>query len=219
MNKCIGIIGSGQVGQALGNGFLKHGYQVMIGTREPEKLNDWKAAGGTNASVGSNVEAAGFGQIIVLAVKGEAALEALAMSGADNLNGKILIDTTNPIDHSKPPLNGLLSLFTGPNESLMESIQQAVPAANVVKAFNIVGNAFMVNPNFPQGKPTMFICGNNADAKREVTAILDKFGWITEDMGMVESARAIEPLVCLWCLPGMLRKQWNHAFALYKMNE
>ncbi len=216
--KKIGIIGSGQVGQALGNGFLKHGYSVMIGSRDEDKLAEWKNTGGANAHLGSVDEAAIFGEIIVLAVKGEAALDALKLAGEANLTGKTIIDTTNPIDHTKAPTNGVMALFTGPNDSLMEHIQNATPSAHIVKAFSCVGNAYMVNPNFPQGKPSMFICGNSTLAKSEVTEILDKFGWNTEDMGMVESARAIEPLVSLWCLPGMLRKQWNHAFALFKMN-
>jgi 8-hydroxy-5-deazaflavin:NADPH oxidoreductase len=215
--KKIGIIGSGQVGQVLANGFIKHGYQVMIGSRDEEKLSEWKQKGGAQAHLGSVEESAKFGDIIVLAVKGEAALDAIALAGVANLANKTVIDTTNPIDHSKPPVNGVLPLFTGPNDSLLERIQNAADQAHVVKAFSCVGNAFMVNPNFSQGKPTMFICGNNTLAKAEVTAILDKFGWNTEDMGMAESARAIEPLVSLWCLPGMLRKQWNHAFALFKM--
>jgi predicted dinucleotide-binding enzyme len=215
--KKIGVIGSGQVGQALANGFIKHGYSVMIGSRDAEKLSEWKQKGGAQAHLGSVEEAAQFGDIIVLAVKGEAALEALALAGSANLANKTVIDTTNPIDHTKPPVNSVFPLFTGPNDSLLERIQHAEPQAHVVKAFSCVGNAYMVNPNFPQGKPTMFICGNSTAAKAEVTSILDKFGWNTEDMGMAESARAIEPLVSLWCLPGMLRKQWNHAFALFKM--
>lgn len=215
--KKAGIIGSGMVGQVLANGLLKHGYEVMIGSRDAEKLAEWKTIGGPNAHTGTVAEAAKFGDIIVLAVKGEAALQAIQLAGDANLSGKTVIDTTNPIDNSKAPANGVIQLFTGPNESLMEKIQSAIPSANVVKSFSCVGNAFMVNPSFPKGRPTMFICGNSAEAKKEVTALLDTFGWDAEDMGMVESARAIEPLVSLWCAPGFLRNQWTHAFALYKM--
>ena len=214
--KKAGVIGSGQVGQVLANGLLKHGYSVMIGSRDAGKLEDWKKSGGVNAHTGSVEEAAAFGSLIILAVKGEAALDAIALAGSA-VNGKTVIDTTNPIDHTRPPVNGVLPLFTGPNESLMERIQKAAPGAHVVKCFSCVGNAFMVEPKFPKGKPTMFICGNNEEAKNEVKGLLETFGWNYEDMGKVEGARAIEPLVSLWCIPGILRNEWTHAFALFKM--
>lgn len=111
-------------------------------------------------------------------------------------------------------MNGVLRFFTDINNSLMEQLQLEFPHAKFVKAFNSVGNAFMVNPQFKGGKPTMFICGNDDAAKRTVTIILNQFGWETADMGKVESARAIEPLCMLWCIPGLLRNQWLHAFKL-----
>lgn len=215
--KKVGILGSGAVGKMLGNGFLKNGYQVMIGSRDTEKLSEWKRIGGENAFVGSSEEAAKFGDLIVLAVKGEAAMEVIHSAGPENLKGKTIIDTTNPIDHTRAAENGILALFTAPNDSLMEQIQRALPDSNIVKSFNCVGNGYMVEPKFPQGRPTMFICGNSEAAKAEVVEILELFGWDSEDIGKVEGARAIEPLVVLWCAPGFLRNQWNHAFALYKM--
>jgi predicted dinucleotide-binding enzyme len=215
MNK-IGIIGSGNVAKALAAGFLDNGYEVMMGTRDLTKLSDWSSASGKKPQIGSSAEAAQFGELLVLAVKGKVALEAIELAGAKNFAGKVVIDTTNPIDESIPPTNGVLHLFTGPNESLMERIQAAVPEAHLVKSFSCVGNAFMVDPNFLQGKPSMFICGNDDSAKKSVTEILEKFGWYVEDMGKVESARAIEPLVSLWCAPGFIRNQWSHAFALFK---
>ena len=96
----------------------------------------------------------------------------------------------------------------------MERLQREVPGAQFVKAFNSVGNACMVNPEFKGGKPTMFICGNSDAAKQTVTRILDQFGWEAADMGKVESARAIEPLCMLWCIPGFLRNDWVHAFKM-----
>jgi len=98
----------------------------------------------------------------------------------------------------------------------MEELQSAFPEANFVKAFNSIGSALMVNPNFGRIKPTMFICGNNAGAKSQAVEILDKFGFEVEDMGGAEAARAIEPLCILWCIPGFLRNQWSHAFKLLK---
>lgn len=213
--KKIGIIGSGQVAQVLGSGFLKHGYQVKLGTSSPEKLTDWINNAGNNASIGSFDEVASFANTLVLAVKGTAALKVVRNLGADTLAGKIIIDATNPID-TKPPENGVLKFFTNLESSLMEELQDAAPEAYFVKAFNSVGGAHMVNPDFGGIKPTMFICGNNPDAKQTVSEILEQFGFEAEDMGRVESARAIEPLCMLWCIPGFINNNWNHAFKLLK---
>jgi len=149
-------------------------------------------------------------------VKGGAALDVLKLAGDANLAGKVVLDATNPIS-DEPPQNGVVRYFTAQNDSLMERLQKAFPKARLVKAFNSVGNAFMVNPTFPGGPPTMFICGNDAAAKTEATTILTQFGWATADMGMVESARPIEALCQLWCAPGMLRNEWTHAFKLLKL--
>ncbi len=213
MKTKIGILGSGVVAQVLGTGFLKHGYDVMLGTRDISKLEEWQKAG--NGKVGSFSQAAAFGKIIVLASKGTAAASALQMAGLANLEGKIVIDTTNPIA-DVPPVNGVLQYFTSLGDSQMEKLQSLFPGARFVKAFNSIGNNFMINPDFGGIKPTMFICGNDDEAKKQVTAILDQFGWETEDMGAAEAARAIEPLCILWCIPGFLRNEWGHAFKLLK---
>jgi hypothetical protein len=186
----------------------------MIGSRDPKKLAEFAAQQRIRA--GTFGDTAAHGEILVLAVKGDGALDALEQAGAGNLAGKVVIDATNPIA-AAPPQNGVLRFFTGPNDSLMERLQSAFPAARLVKAWNSVGNAFMVDPRFAGGPPTMFICGNDAAAKSEVARILETFGWSAEDMGMVESARAIEPLCQLWCAPGLLRNQWAHAFKLLKL--
>jgi 8-hydroxy-5-deazaflavin:NADPH oxidoreductase len=209
------VIGSGQVGQVLADGLLKHGYEVMRGSREPSKLDDWKKGAGAKAATGTFAEAAKFGDLIIIAVKGTAAEEAVRLAGVDTLAGKTVIDATNPLADA-PPNKGVLKYFTGPNESLMEKLQQVAPKAHFVKAFSCVGNAMMVNPDYGGTKPTMFICGDDAKAKAQVQRVLDQFGWETEDMGGVEAARAIEPLCMLWCLPGFLRNQWTHSFKLLK---
>jgi 8-hydroxy-5-deazaflavin:NADPH oxidoreductase len=152
---------------------------------------------------------------VVLAVKGSAAAKALRAAGADNLAGKPVIDATNPIA-DLPPENGVLRFFTNLDESLMERLQRELPDARFVKAFNSVGSPGMVNPRFEGGKPTMFICGNDDQAKKTVSGILDQFGWETADMGKAEAARAIEPLCILWCIPGFLRNEWTHAFKLLR---
>ena len=211
----VGVIGSGVVAQTLGAGFLMHGHTVTMGTRDPAKLKDW-AAKHKGAAVKSMSEAAAFGDIVALAVAGGAALEALKQAGANALSGKPVIDACNPIGGG-PPVNGVLSYFTTLTDSLMERLQKAYPSAHFVKAFNSVGNGQMVNPRFSGGRPTMFICGDDAGAKRTVAQILDQFGWETEDMGAVEAARAVEPLCKLWCIPGIGKGDWSaHAFKLLR---
>jgi len=214
--KRIAVLGTGKVGEVLANGFLKHGYDVMRGSRDPAKLDAWKSGAGPKSSTGTFADAAKWGEIVVLAVKGTAAESALDLAGAANLAGKIVIDTTNPIAEA-PPTNGVLHYFTTLEDSLMERLQRRVPAARFVKAFSCVGNAYMVNPNLPGGPPTMFTCGNDAAAKAEVNAILTQFGWEIEDLGTVEAARAIEPLCILWCLPGFTQNRWTHAYKVLKM--
>lgn len=213
--KKIGIIGSGMVGQSLAKGFSKHGYRVMIGTRDLSKAKGWETASDEHITAGSFAETAAFGDIIVLAVKGTVAKEALQLAGAENLKGKTIIDATNPIDDKAGPENGVLRFFTDMNKSLMETLQEAYPRAHFVKAFNSIGSVFMVNPDF-ESKPTMFICGNTDEAKTEASRILDQFGFETEDMGTAEAARAIEPLCMLWCIPGFRENRWSHAFRLMK---
>jgi hypothetical protein len=210
----IGVLGSGVVGKTLADGFLKHGHEVTRGSRDPAKLAEWKAGAGPKARTGTMAEAARFGEVVVLAVKGGAAVEAVAALGGA-LDGKVVLDTTNPIAEA-PPVNGVIRFFTQTNESLLEAIQARAPKARVVKAFSCVGSALMVDPQLPGGKPTMFICGNDAEAKRQARAILDEFGWETEDAGAAEAARAIEPLCMLWCIPGFLRNDWMHAFKVLR---
>jgi predicted dinucleotide-binding enzyme len=208
----VGILGSGDVAKTLAGGFMKHGHEVMLGTRDAAKLADWKAKH-AQADVGSFLEAARFAELVVLAVKGTAAAGALRAATATNLTGKTVLDATNPIADAAP-VNGVLKYFTTLDESLMERLQREFGGARFVKAFNSVGNACMVNPQFKGGKPTMFICGNDGSAKKTVSEILAQFGWETADMGKAEAARAIEPLCMLWCLPGFLRNDWVHAFKL-----
>lgn len=213
MKAKIGVLGSGTVGQTLADGFLKYGHPVMRASRDPSKLADWLARAGEGASTGTFGEATAFAEIIVLAVKGSAARDALGLCLANHLVGKTIIDTTNPIS-DEPPVNGVLHFFTGPNTSLLEALQELVPDAHFVKAFSCVGSALMVDPQLPGGPPTMFICGNDDGAKAEVRDILNQFGWGIEDLGGAEAARAIEPLCMLWCIPGLREGRWNHAFKL-----
>jgi hypothetical protein len=210
----VAVLGSGDVAKTLAGGLLKHGHQVMVGSRTPEKLAEWKTQN-PKGNTASFAAAAAFGELVVLAVKGGAAMDALRLAGAGNLAGKTVIDACNPIVDG-PPVNGVLRFFTNYDESLMERLQREFAGVNFVKAFNSVGAGLMVNPEFGGGKPTMFICGNKETAKKQVVAILDQFGWEVADMGGAEAARAIEPLCMLWCIPGFRDNEWTHAFKLLK---
>ncbi|MNS33563.1 pyrroline-5-carboxylate reductase [compost metagenome] len=215
MTQAIGVLGSGDVAQTLAAGFRRHGHDVMIGSRTPEKLAAFAQAH-PGVTTGDFAQTAAFGRLLVLAVKGAVAEQVIQQLGPGPLVGKVIIDVTNPIA-DEAPQNGVLRYFTGANESLMERLQAAAPRARFVKAFNSVGAPFMVNPQFPGGRPTMFYCGNDASAKQEVARLLTQFGWEGEDAGMVESARPIEALCQLWCAPGFLRNEWSHAFHLRRM--
>ncbi len=204
----IGILGSGNVGITLANGFRSLGYEVIIGRREEKPIDDWTGSIGTFEHVAENSE------ILVLCVKGLAA-EDVVTKIIPWLSHKLIIDTTNPIANA-PPNDGVLQYFTNLDDSLMERLQKIAPSAHFVKAFNSCGSSLMVKPTFPDGPPTMFICGNNTAAKKTTTDLLNQFGWHAEDMGSSVAARAIEPLCMLWCIPGLQRNQWSHAFKLLK---
>ena len=212
--KRFGVLGSGEVGQALAKGIAADGHEVRIGSRTPAKLAKFSKR--TGIAAGSFAEVAAWGQALVLAVAGTAAVDAIELAGADNLAGKLVIDTTNPIDR-EPPEDGVLRYFTGPNESLMEQLQSAYPGARFVKAFNSVGSGLMVHPILSGGPPTMFYCGNDAEAKAIVAQLVERLGWEGADMGGAVAARALEPLAQLWCIPGFREDDWTHAFRLLRL--
>ena len=205
----VGILGSGDVGRALAAGFAGLGHDVKIGSRNPEKLAAWAETAGSHVSTGTFAEAAHFGDIVVLATLGTAAADAIRLAGTDSFDGKVVIDTTNPLDFSK----GAPALSIGHTESLGEVIQRLLPRAHVVKAFNTVGHALMVNPRLPD-TPDMFICGNDENAKRIVTQICKHFGWGVIDLGGVESSRYLEPMCLVWVIHGVRSGAWNHAFKM-----
>ena len=210
----IGILGSGSVAQALGEGRQRHGHGVMLGSSAPGKLAGWVRAH-PGAAAGGFGDAAAFADLVILAVKGQAAPAVVTAAGAERLAGKTVIDACNPIADA-PPVNGVLQSFTGPNDSLLERLQHEFPGVHFVKAFNSVGAAHMIDPKFEGGPPTMFIAGNDAAAKAAVSALLAEVGWDSADMGSAVAARAIEPLSTLWCIPGFLHNDWAHAFKLIR---
>jgi len=205
----VGIIGSGDVGQALGRGFASRGYDVKIGSRTPgsEKLRLWVEKCQWKASTGTFSEAAVYGEVLVLATLGTAVEEAVSLAGREKFAGKLVIDATNPLDFSKgmPP-----GLFVGTTDSLGERVQRMLPTAKVVKCFSIVNNQTMIEPKMKEGLPDMLICGNDEDAKRRVAAILKEFGWSEPiDIGGIDGARWLEAYTALWVRLALKLNNWT----------
>lgn len=209
----IGILGTGDVGQALGTGFATLGHDVKIGSRDPnqEKITAWVNKAGAKASAGTFAEAAAFGELAVLCTIWTGAENAIRLAGPDHLAGKVVIDTTNPLDFSSgiPP-----KLAVGHTDSAGEQVQRWLPHSRVVKAFNIVGSPHMIKPEFPGGPPDMFICGDDDPAKATVTDLLKTFGWSVIDIGGIECARYLEPLAMVWIRHFFRVNSVNHAFKL-----
>ncbi len=203
----IGIIGSGAVGKALANGLHQAGYSVMMGSRDLSNLD-----GVEGVEKGSVADTCAFSDLLVLAVKGTAAVEALA---GQHIDGKVIIDTTNPIA-GEPPKDGVLKFFSNSHGSLIEQLQAAYPQAHFVKAFNSVGSHLMCFPDFGGTKPTMFICGNHDGSRQQVSHLLAQLGWDTEDAGTAAAGAALESLCVLWCIRGFRQGEWAHAFKLLR---
>jgi predicted dinucleotide-binding enzyme len=208
----VAILGTGDVGRALGKAFLAMGHEVKMGSRQAgnEKALAFVKETGGKAGQGSFAEVAKWGEWVVLATLGAANEAVIKACGAASLDGKVLVDTTNPLDFS----TGKPRLSLAGNDSAGEQVQRLAPGAKVVKAFNSVGNAHMFKPSFPGGPPDMFICGNDAEAKKKVGGLLKDFGWGVIDLGGIESSRYLEPLCLVWVLHGMATNSWNHAFKM-----
>ncbi len=208
----IGIIGSGVVGQQLGLGFVKLGHEVRIGTRDISKLANWKSTAGENASAGSFHEVAKFGELIVLASLWEGTQNAISLAGEENLSGKIIIDVTNPLDFSKgvPP-----KFVSTPGESGGEKIQRMLPDSKVVKAFNTISAYIMCNPAREEGDPSLFVAGNDEEAKKTVVSFAENWGWKSViDLGDISKAFLLEAFAQLWIEYGFKYNNWAHAFKL-----
>jgi 8-hydroxy-5-deazaflavin:NADPH oxidoreductase len=210
----VGVLGSGEVGRCLAAGFSGRGHEVMIGSRDPAKaeLREWLAGDGSGIEVRTFAETAAHGELLVLAVLGNAAEEAIADAGPDNFKGKIVIDAMNPLDFSGgfPP-----KLSIAGEDSLGERVQRALPGARVVKAFNTIGNPYFVDPSFSEGQPTMLIAGDDQSAKDTVRDVLTDFGWSnTVDIGGIEGSRELEAICIVWVKIGGARGAWDHGFKL-----
>ncbi len=207
-DKRIGILGSGDVAKQLGRAFVAHGYDVKLGTREPKKLDAWKKEVGGTASVGSFAEAAAHGPVVVLATHGAATEAVIDLAGPKQFAGKLVLDTTNPLDlsHGMPP-----GLLFGVTDSLGERVQRKLPDAKVVKCFNTVGSPKMAHPTFSGGPAKMWICGNDAAAKRAAEVIVKELGWAGAlDVGPIDGARWLEAMVPLWVRAGLALGTWEH---------
>ena len=211
----VGILGSGDVGKVLGAGFAGLGHEVKMGSRDPnsEKVKAWVERTGRGASTGTFAEAAAFCEVAVLATLWEGTENAIKLAGPKNLDGKVVIDATNPLEFPKgaPP-----RMAVGTTDSAGERVQRWLPGSKVVKAFNTVGNPHMVRPKFPGGPPDMFFCGNDAEAKKTVAEILRAFGWGVVDLGGIESSRYLEPMAMVWILHFFATGSGNHAFKLLR---
>lgn len=212
----IGVLGTGIVGQTLGRGFATHGHRVMLGSRDPssEKVQQWVRDTGHGVAGGTFADAARFGEVLVLATSWDGAENAVRLAGAENARGKVVIDATNPLDFSQGPPP---RLAVKGDDSAGERVQRWLPGARVVKAFNTVGNVSMVDPKFPGGAPDMFICGNDAEAKKVVDALCRDLGWPgTLDIGGIDGARYLEAMAIVWIRYGFLHQDWGHAFKLLR---
>lgn len=210
----VGVLGSGEVGRRLASGFHGCGHEVMIGTREPDKsdLREWVSGDGAGIAAGTFTECAAYGTLLVLAVLGDAAEAVIAAAGPENFSGKVVIDAMNPLDFSAgfPP-----RLSISGEDSLGERVQRALPDAKVVKAFNIIGNPYFVEPSFSEGQPTMLIAGNDEGAKATVRDVLTDFGWSDiVDIGGIEGSRELEAICSVWVKIGGVRNAFDHGFKL-----
>lgn len=212
----IGVLGSGNAGRALAAGFLACGHDVLLGTRNPDKMRDWLRAT-PRSSAGSFADAANFGEVLALAVRGSVAARALRLAGTPNLRGKPVIDATNPVA-DQAPQDGVLHFFTSLEDSLMERLQREFSIAHFVKAFNSVGHQMMARPKVQGGPPSMFICGAHEASKRTISGLVEEMGWEPIDVGGLAAARAIEPLAMLWSIPAIRDQQTDHAFKLLRQN-
>jgi predicted dinucleotide-binding enzyme len=205
-------LGTGEVGKVLGSAFVELGHEVKMGSRTGEgPARDWARGNGSRASHGTFAEASSFGELVVLAVRGVAAEAVLTSVGAALFEGKVVIDTTNPLDFDAgmPP-----PLAFGHSDSSGERVQRLLPGARVVKAFNTVGSPHMFRPEFPGGRPAMFICGNDASAKTQVSALLSDFGWDTADIGAIDGSRLLEPMCLVWVRYGIGRGSFDHVITV-----
>jgi predicted dinucleotide-binding enzyme len=193
------VLGTGVVGRTLGTKLVELGHEVTLGSRSADNpaALEWVRAAGGGAAAGTFAEAAAAGEVVVNAVGGRVALPALEAAGARHLDGKVLIDVSNPLAFE----DGLVRLSPVESDSVGEQIQRAFPAARVVKTLNTVNCEVMVEPSLVPGEHQLFVCGDDAGAKEQVTGLLGEFGWPARrvlDLGGITASRAMEMYLPLW---------------------
>lgn len=210
----IGILGTGSVGTTLGTKLVQLGHEVKLGARSAtnEKAAAWVKSAGAKASQGTFADAAAFGEVLLNCTSGSASLKALESAGAQNLDGKVLIDVANPLDFSKgmPPTLSIVN-----TDSLGEQIQKAFPKARVVKALNTLSAPVMVDPKALKGETDLLVCGNDKGAKEQVSKLLQSFGWKPSsiiDLGDITCSRGTEMWLALWIR--LMVAQGTHLFNL-----
>jgi predicted dinucleotide-binding enzyme len=197
----IGILGTGMVGNALGTKLVQVGHEVTMGSRSAtnEPAQKWASSLGGRAHAATFRDVAAFGEVIISCTGGMHSMEALDSIGAERLRNKILIDVSNPLQQDKA---GSMILGFCNTDSLGERIQRAFPQTRVVKALNTVNCDVMVDPSRVPGDHNLFICGNDATAKKEVAKHLNEwFGWKIDniiDLGDITAARGTEMMMSLW---------------------
>lgn len=210
----IGILGAGNVGLVLARGFADLGHRVTVGVRDASKVESWRLDN-PDVSIATLEQAAGSSPIVVLTVPGTAATDVLHSVHGVMMPHTIVIDTCDPFA-SADPVDSVLPLFTSADESLLERLQEIAPHARMVKAFNTVGAQYMVQPDFPDGPPSMFLCGDDPEARGVVAGLITDLGWDPVDVGSARSARVLEPMASLYCAIGYHSGEWNYAFRLLR---
>ncbi len=210
----VGVLGTGDVGRVLAGGIAALGHRVTLGSRDAAKAREVAARAGNGVAAGTFAEAVKGAELVVLATSWAGTENALRLAGGPSaFAGKIVLDATNPLDFSKgaPP-----RLTHAGDDSGGEQVQRWLPGARVVKAFNTVGNAHMVNPSFPGGPPDMLVAGDDEGAKRTVSDLARALGWSVVDLGGIASARWLEGLAMAWIVHGFRTSTWNHAWKLLR---
>jgi predicted dinucleotide-binding enzyme len=213
IRKRVGVLGTGPAGLAMGHAFVELGHEVMLGSREVpnDSTAEWKAEAGRRGFAGTFAEAAAFGEVVVVAIRGDATEAVLRRVGHEPFGEKVVIDLTNPIDYSK---RATPTLFVGTTDSLGERVQKLLPDARVIKAFNTVGAGLFFRPQIADGRPDMFLAGNDFEARDVVVRVCEEFGWGTAYLGGIESARYIEPMTLAWAGYALMTGGMGHAFKL-----
>jgi 8-hydroxy-5-deazaflavin:NADPH oxidoreductase len=214
----IGVLGTGDVGRRLAAGLAGRGHEVMIGSRDPgqQKIKERLKSELKGVDAGTFAEAAAFGELLILAIGWPNLEQVIQLANPVNFGGKVVLDATNPLRfdaEGQPPV-----LDIGHADSAGETVQRWLPDARVVKAFNIVGNPHMVDPDFPDGKPDMFICGNDAEAKQSAGELIEQLGWPPViDLGGIENSRYLEAMAMVWIVHFFNQGfNGNHAFSLLR---